>query len=501
MWVPSDGRLTTKDQQVESQRGSQAALLSTKEEKPRWPRGSDFLGSTWAFTLSLHSLWSLPISVLQYGGATYLLLYTLVLIILGAPLLLLEMTLGQYSGLAPAQLYAALCPVLGGLGVALCIQAAVRAMLDMAVVMWASQAMWHLLSEQSIADGFFYRDVLNMEGSNLEQLGEVVGQLCLVLAIVCVTIFILTAAGTRSVGKVCLIAVPVCFMLLVSLTIRSCLATGGPHGVLQLLTPDWNILTQYSVWLEVTHQVIFSLQLGIGAVQAYSSCNTYQHNIVRDCAIIILSHLVWVILAILLIFSLLGVAHSTHTINLANLAADTSITGHGVWLAGITLIETGLANISYGWFWAGLFFILLVLVSATSLFGYLEIITSSIISHRPSILSFKPALTFTVLTFIFLMDLILATQGGIHAYHLLMTFLYSWPALLFSFLTVVSATLCHGTANLVKDIGCMSKISLPFCVSSHLSVIYLSILPTFTCVSIRYMIIMHFLVTIVFRHL
>jgi SNF family Na+-dependent transporter len=483
VWVPSDGILTMQDQQAESPRGSQAVLLSSKEEKPKWSRGSDFLGSTWAFSLSLHSLWVLPLSVVQYGGIAYLLLYTAVLAVLGGPLLLLELSLGQYSGLAPAQLYAALCPVLGGLGPALVMQAAIRAVLDMAVLMWASQAIWHLASQQSITQGFFYRDVLHTEESSLAQLGQLVGQLVLVLAIVCVAMFILMAAGTRSVGKVCLICVPACFMILVTLTIRSCLASGGPHGVLLLLSPDWSVLTQPTVWLQVTGQVIFSLQLGLGPVAAYASYNTYQHNIVRDCAVIILSHLVWVILAILLTFSLLGIAHTSHTINLTD-PSLISITGQGLWLAAVTLIESSLSNISYGWFWAELFFMLLVMVSATSLFGYLEIITSSLISYRPSILPFKPALTFTVLSFLFLVDLVLAMEGGIHAYHLLLTYLYSWPALLASLLTVVAAVLCHGTRTLMADIACMSKLALPFWVSSHLSVIYLSVLPTFLCGSL-----------------
>ena len=350
---------------------------------------------------------------MQHGGVTFLLMYTVILATLGAPLLLLEMSLGQYSGLAPVRLFIHLCPILAGLGLAVCLQTAVRAMLDLAVVMWAGQALWQLFSEQNIRDGFFYRDILNKGDSSLEQLGKLVGQLSLVLAIGCVTIFILMAAGTRSVGKVCLATVPACYMLLVTLTIRTCLATGGPHGVLILLTPDWSVLTQPSVWLEATGQVIFSLQLGLGAVSAYSSYNTYQHNIVRDCAIIICSHLVWVILAILLTFSLLGVAHNTKTINLTNLESDPalmSITGYGVWLGAITLIKTSLANISTGWLWAGLFFMLLLLVSITSVFGYLEVITSSIISLRPAILPFKPALTFTVLVVLFLLHLILATQ-------------------------------------------------------------------------------------------
>lgn len=56
MWVPSDGhQYLARDHAVtESQSGSQATLLSPKVKRERWPRGSDFLGATTSFTLSLH---------------------------------------------------------------------------------------------------------------------------------------------------------------------------------------------------------------------------------------------------------------------------------------------------------------------------------------------------------------------------------------------------------------------------------------------------------------
>eukprot|EP00092_Neocalanus_flemingeri_P033013 GFUD01035905.1.p1 GENE.GFUD01035905.1~~GFUD01035905.1.p1 ORF type:complete len:666 (-),score=128.90 GFUD01035905.1:19-2016(-) len=467
--------------------GSQQNLLKLEADVERWPGESDFLASTWAFTLSLHSLWSLPIVIIQHGGLVFLLIYMLLLAILGAPLLLLEMFLGQYSGLAPIRVFRHLSPVLTGLGLAMCIQAAIRAVLELGVLMWMGQGMFRLFYHQKISEGLFSQDILNREDASLEALGTVSTQLLLVLGIATLTVFVLVVAGTRSVGKVCMVTVPACFMIIVTLVIRACLATGGPQGVLTFLHPDWSLLKEPTIWLEAASQVVFSLQLGLGAITAYSRYSKFRHNIVRDCTIVIVSHLVWVLLAVLLTFSLLGVALSAETISLTGVSAVpalVSVTGHGVWLAAITLIETSLATISYGWLWAGLFFILLVLVSITSLFGYLEVITSSLLSQRPSILPFKPALTFTVLALIFLMDLVLATQGGIHVYHLLLTYISNWPTLLFSLLTVLATVLCHSTDHLMKDLSSMSKISLPYWVTSHLSVLYFSVLPTFLTISL-----------------
>lgn len=45
--------------------------------------------------------------------------------------------------------------------------------------------------------------------------------------------------------------------------------------------------------------------------------------------------------------------------------------------------------------------------------------TASLLACRPAALPLKPALTFSLLALLFLLDLALATQGGIHIYHLM----------------------------------------------------------------------------------
>jgi len=467
--------------------GSQQNLLKSKSKVERWPGESDFLASTWAFSLSLHSLWSLPLVVIQHGGLVFLLIYMLLLGILGAPLLLLEMFLGQYSGLTPIRVFRHLSPVLTGLGLAMCIHASIRAMLELGVLMWMGQGMFRLFYHQMISEGMFRGEILNAEDASLEAVGTLSTQLMLVLGIATLAVFVLVVAGTRSVGKVSMVTIPACFMIIVTLLIRTCLTTGGPQGVLTFLHPDWSLLKEPTTWLEASSQVVFSLQLGLGAITAYSRYNKFRHNIIRDCTIIIVSHLVWVLLAVLLTFSLLGVAVSADKISLTKGSEVlVSVTGHGLWLAAQTLLEKSMMTISHGWLWAGLYFILLAVVGATSLFGYLEVITSSLASIKPVFGKFKPIISFIVLALIFLIDIVLATQGGIHVYHLLLTYISNWPTIFFSLLMVLATVLCHSTNFLMKDLSDMSKLPLPHWVTSHLSVIYTTVLPAFLAASLTW---------------
>ena len=123
--------------------------------------------------------------------------------------------------------------------------------------MWTGQGLFLLFSEQQITDGFFYRDVLDRGDATMVRLGSLGGQLALVLAIAAVSTFVLTVAGTRALGKVCGLAIPTAFMLLVTLTIRACMESGGPLGITALMAPNWEVMTQPGVWMEAVAQVVF----------------------------------------------------------------------------------------------------------------------------------------------------------------------------------------------------------------------------------------------------
>ena len=61
--------------------------------------------------LGAHTLWEFPILTMKFGGVVFILIYLVMFLLLGTPLLLLEMTIGQYSALSPTKLYRNLCPV------------------------------------------------------------------------------------------------------------------------------------------------------------------------------------------------------------------------------------------------------------------------------------------------------------------------------------------------------------------------------------------------------
>jgi len=447
---------------------------SGDNDSTKWSNGFEFSFACLGFSLNLHSLWLFPLSVIQHGGLTFVLMYLCMVAVCGVPVILMEMGLGQYSGMAPGQLFYHLCPLVSGLGVCQSMYGLLTIMQTVAVMTWISHGMFLLFRDQNIVENLLYEKVLNKGDHDINDLGSLNYDLVLVLGIVTISLFILVSAGLKSVGKVNMVTVPACFMIIIALTIRSCFATGATNSIMKLLQPNWSNLTSPTVWLEAACQAFFSLHLGSGVISTYASYNRFYHNIVRDCCVVMAAHVVWVTCCLLLCFSLFGVAGSHLQ------------SGTGLWLVTITLVESGLAELSNGWLWAGLFFILLVLVSLSTVLGYLHLLTTTIQSVNLCMVRCQPLVFLVLLCVVFCLEVLLMTQGGVHIYHLLYTFILQWPLLLFTLLTILATIICHGVPFLVTDIADMSKIVFHHWLASHLAVGYYTILPIINTASLGY---------------
>ena len=347
----------------------------------KWPRGADSLASTWAFTLSLHSLLYLPEAVARQGGVVFLLMYLGLVIILGLPLLILEMFLGQYSTLPVGRLYRHLCPLLSGLGVSLCLIAGLRTVTDLGVAMWSSLGLVTTIQDQSVS----LQHNLHYNSTSLDDIKDIVPYNVAALAAVALLTYILVAASVKSIGKVCLLVVPLVYGLLITLVIRSCMDPLGPSAFLHLMSPDWSVLSQVTAWLEAAAHVVFSLQAGTGVISSYAGYNKYRHTLLRDAWVLAIGHIIFSLLSVLLLLSL-----NTDP-------GRPPVGGHRVGLNNIELVLTAFSSMDYEWLWSALFSILVIMLCITNIFGYVEMISKSVSQVRPAAVRFQPLVSLLVL--------------------------------------------------------------------------------------------------------
>ena len=174
------------------------------------------------------------------------------------------------------------------------------------------------------------------------------------------------------------------------------------------------------------------------------SLNQIECFIHRDAGVVAIGHFVWSIMGVLMVFSLIGVTLNKQIIDINTIKNMTTFTFHkrividseaigatgkGFWLIGITLAESAMQSMDFNWLWSGLLFCLMVLTTAATIMGCMETLSSCIIDEWPSMKSYKPAITFTFLAFVFMINLVMATKGGIYIYYLLTSYYTTWPLL------------------------------------------------------------------------
>ena len=76
----------------------------------------EYFLSSLGLAVGLGNIWRFPFQCYQNGGGTFLFPYLLMLLLVGLPLLFLEMALGQWAGLSSTKIFSRMSPGLRGMG-------------------------------------------------------------------------------------------------------------------------------------------------------------------------------------------------------------------------------------------------------------------------------------------------------------------------------------------------------------------------------------------------
>ncbi|CAH0552494.1 unnamed protein product [Brassicogethes aeneus] len=85
-------------------------------ERSSWDKPVEFVLSCLGYAVGLGNVWRFPYLCYRNGGGAFLVTYFIMLFLMGMPIFLLELVIGQYSGLGPEQAFTKLAPILSGLG-------------------------------------------------------------------------------------------------------------------------------------------------------------------------------------------------------------------------------------------------------------------------------------------------------------------------------------------------------------------------------------------------
>jgi len=205
------------------------AAGARKPPKPRakWRSPMEFTIACIGYAVGLGNFWRFPALVFNNGGGAFLVPYTIVLVVVGMPIFLLELGVGQKFQLGGGEIWRMMHPALKGVGLASSIATFIVSCYYNVVVAWA---LWYLFRSMAYplpwaeqyggALEFWEEDTLHCRGAHanatcswshatewpqfpgIAQPGPLVWPLVGCLALAWLLVWLCVVKGVHSAGKV-----------------------------------------------------------------------------------------------------------------------------------------------------------------------------------------------------------------------------------------------------------------------------------------------------------
>jgi NSS family neurotransmitter:Na+ symporter len=274
-------------------------LQHISHERDAWKSRIGFVLAAAGSAIGLGNIWRFPYVTGQNGGAAFVVLYIIFVILIGIPVMVAELAVGRSARLNPVGAFRKIAPkglwyLVGFLGIA----TGIGILSYYSVIAgWTfgyfiktlfgtfSQT---LTSDQSIE--MFNRFVSNPAMS--------VGYLFIFLLLTTIVVMGGVSSGIERWVK---ILMPLLLALLVILTLRSVTLEGARKGLEFYLKPDFTKIDGGAVAMALG-QALFSLSLGMGAMITYGSYLGKHDNIIVSAGWVCLFDTLVAIIAGFLIF-------------------------------------------------------------------------------------------------------------------------------------------------------------------------------------------------------
>ncbi|SFQ14291.1 neurotransmitter:Na+ symporter, NSS family [Lachnospiraceae bacterium XBB1006] len=243
-----------------------------------------FLMAALGSAVGLGNLWSFPYKMGLGGGFAFLVIYAVLLVTVGYPLLLAEIAVGRKSQKAAIEAYSDVHRGFKFNGV---LQTAVPFFLIAFYCTFGGYIMKYLVYSVLAFGGKSVDPDAFFASSLLSNGGEALIWMAVFLVL---TVVIVIGGVSGGIEKFCKIAMPALFVMLVVIVIRACTLPGAGKGLEFLFKPHFEGMDSvgdfFSTLKLAGGQMFFSLSLASGCLIAYGSYLGKEENLEKDAAVI-----------------------------------------------------------------------------------------------------------------------------------------------------------------------------------------------------------------------
>lgn len=247
--------------------------------------------------VGLGNIWRFPYMTGQNGGAAFIAVYFVCILLLGIPGVIAEFVIGRHSGTNAARAYRNLSlkgpwGLIGYMGV---FTSMIILGFYAVIAGWCLQYLFASLTAKINGDAVYVQQYFKEFSSNP------IEPTCWTICFILLTHFVVVRGVRNGIEKASNILMPTLFVLLVIIVIASCSLPNASKGIEFLFQVDWSKLSS-SVFFDALGQAFFSLSLGTACLCTYASYFNRQTNLVKSAVVIALIDSFIAILAGLMIF-------------------------------------------------------------------------------------------------------------------------------------------------------------------------------------------------------
>ena len=266
-----------------------------QQSKGQFDSNFGFLMASLGAAVGLGNLWSFPYKLGVGGGFAFLLIYAILLVAVGYPLVLSEVALGRKSQKAAIEAYYEVKPGFKFNGV---LQTIVPFFLIAFYCTFGGYIMKYLVynllaifGKEIVPDEFFAASLLSNGGSAM---------IWMIIFLV-LTVVIVLGGVSGGIEKFCKVAMPALFVMLIIIVLRACTLPGAGAGLAFLFKPHFDTMNSAGGFLNTLTlaggQMFFSLSLASGCLIAYGSYLDKKENLERDSVMIVVGDSIAALLA------------------------------------------------------------------------------------------------------------------------------------------------------------------------------------------------------------
>ncbi|PAK42183.1 sodium-dependent transporter [Peribacillus simplex] len=329
-------------------------------KQDQWTSKLGFILAAAGSAIGLGAIWKLPYMTGENGGGVFFLLFIIFTLLIGAPILIAEFTIGRNAQKDAISAYKHIAPgkpwVLIGYGgvVASIILLSFFSVVGGWIISYLARSFTGSLSNLTQEEyGNFFNTII----SNPYE--TVIAQLLFMVF----TIWVVQGGVSKGIEKANKYMMPSLFILFIILLIRSLTLDGAMEGVKFFLKPDFSALTGETILLALG-QSFFALSVGVSVMVTYASYLSKKEDITKSAFSVVGLNIFISLLAGLVIFPAvfaLGFSPSS---------------GPGLVFVVLPAVFNEMA---LGGIFMFIFFILLLFATLTTAFSILEIVVAAMI--------------------------------------------------------------------------------------------------------------------------